>query len=132
MEDDVGLRSRELGSSRPPSRMSQSTCEMRSSCSGARRRRSSIERSLVGVEQRYALGAKAVEKSDERTADRAAAAGQQQPAPPESLLETEHRWDRVGLADNALPVECSSSSRRGAGGSLRVLFDSAMTRSIAR
>src|SRR5205823_6849912 len=63
------------------------------------------QRGLVPVDDRDPLRPEAAEERRKRAADRAAAAGEQDPAAAEPLLQLEHGWNRIATLENLLPVE---------------------------
>src|SRR5262245_55174498 len=105
MEDDLGLGGSELALE--PARFADVAEDVVEEPERLRISRAPVrdQRSLVPVDERDPLRAEPAEEGGERAADRAAPAGEEDPAPAEPLLKLEHGWDGIASLEHLLPVE---------------------------
>ena len=105
MEDDLGLRRREFALE--PSGFTDVAEDVVEEPERLRIPGAPVgdQRGLVPVDERDPLRPEATEEGRERAADRAAPAGEQDPATAEALLELEHGRDGIAALEHLLPVE---------------------------
>src|SRR5262249_57476587 len=105
MEDDLGLRGSELALE--PARFADVAEDVVEEPERLRISRAPVrdQRRLVPVDDRDPLRAEPAEEGGERAADRAAPAGEEDPAAAEPLLKLEHGRDGIPPLEHLLPVE---------------------------